>query len=204
MDFGGLLVLGIVWLIFNLISMGKGNARPRPRTTQQRPGTRPPTPVTTGGAADATQREGSMLERLLRELEQNLEQVGGTLPPKPARVPGTPPRDEQEIEEEIEERESLEEPARVVSLEHEVHRPQREAYDQDTGAEGLVQRRIDAARTRDRALTKADHKAFDARIRQEPADHTAVRRYTPAQLRDAFVWREILGPPVSERDPLSP
>lgn len=204
MDFGGLLVLGIVWLIFNLIGMGKGNARPRPRTTQQRPGTRPPAQVSTGGAADATQREGSMLERLLRELEQNLEQVGGNLPPKPARVPGRPPPDEEQLEEEIEERESLEEPARVVSLEHEVHRPQREAYDQDTGAEGLVQRRIDAARTRDRALTKADHKAFDARIREEPADHTAVRRYTTAQLRDAFVWREILGPPVSERDPMSP
>ena len=200
MDFGGLLVLGIVWLIFNLISMGKGNARPRPRTTQQRPDTRPPTPVSTRGAADATQREGSMLERLLRELEQNLEQVGGNLPPKPARVPSPPPPDEEEIEE----RESLEEPARVVSLEHEVHRPLREAYDQDTGAERLVQRRIDAARTRDRALTKADHKAFDARIRQEPADHTAVRRYTTSQLRDAFVWREILGPPVSERDPMSP
>jgi hypothetical protein len=27
-----------------------------------------------------------------------------------------------------------------------------------------------------------------------------VRRYTPAQLRDAVVWREILGPPVSERE----
>jgi hypothetical protein len=73
-------------------------------------------------------------------------------------------------------------------------------YDQDTGAEELVRRRIDAARSRDRALSKADHKAFDTKIRQEVADHTAVRRYTPAQLRDAIVWREILGPPVSERD----
>ncbi|MBA3344021.1 MAG: hypothetical protein H0T44_01770, partial [Gemmatimonadales bacterium] len=40
---------------------------------------------------------------------------------------------------------------------------------------------------------------FDSRIRQEPADHTAVRRYSAQQMRDAFVWREILGPPVSER-----
>ena len=73
--------------------------------------------------------------------------------------------------------------------------------DYDDAAEAVVRRRIEAARRRDRALTKADHEAFDARIRQEPADHTAVaRRFTPAQLRDAIVWREILGPPVSERE----
>lgn len=89
----------------------------------------------------------------------------------------------------------------MVSLETEVVRPARVKYDQDSGAEELVRRRIAAADARSRALTKADHTSFDARIRQEPADHTAVGRYTPAQLRDAIVWREILGPPVSERDP---
>jgi hypothetical protein len=102
-------------------------------------------------------------------------------------------------EEDVEERESLEEPERVVSLETEAPRRERVEYDQDAEAEVIVQRRIEAARARDRALTKSDHKIFDAQIRQEPADHTAVRRYTPAQLRDAVVWREILGPPVSER-----
>jgi hypothetical protein len=102
--------------------------------------------------------------------------------------------------EDIEERDSLEVPARVVSLETEVRRPERVIYDQDTGAEALVRRRIAAAEARSGALTRADHKVFDERIRQQPAEHTAVRRYTAAQLRDAMVWREILGPPVSERD----
>ena len=147
---------------------------------------------------------------MLRELERNLEEVAGTqsgsgspLPaprrPTEARLPESASPAE---EEDVEERESLEEPEQVVSLETDVRRPARVEYDQDTEAEGIVQRRIEAARARDRALGKADHKAFDARIRQEAADHTAVRRYTPAQLRDAVVWREILGPPVSER--LSP
>jgi hypothetical protein len=104
-------------------------------------------------------------------------------------------------DEDVEDRESLEQPERVVSLEAEVRRAPRAEYDQDSGAEALVRRRIAAAEARSGALTKADHKAFDTQIRQEPADHTAVRRYTPAQLRDAIVWREILGPPVSEREP---
>jgi hypothetical protein len=200
-DFGGLLVLGIIWLLFNLISQGKGRTRTAPRPTPQ------PRP---SGAPDPTQQEGSRLERLLRELERNLEEVAGSqsgsgspLPaprrPTAARLPES---DSPAAEEDVEERESLEEPEQVVSLETDVLRPARVEYDQDTEAEGIVQRRIEAARARDRALGKADHKAFDARIRQEAADHTAVRRYTPAQLRDAVVWREILGPPVSER--LSP
>jgi hypothetical protein len=197
MDFGGLLVLGIVWLLFNLIGQGKGRSRSAPPPTPQ------PAPA---GTSDPTQQEGSRLERLLRELERSLEQVaekpsgGGSHVPVPRRTgPARHPVPPAAEEEDVEVRDSLEEPEQVVSLETDVPRRERAEYDQDTEVEAIVQRRIEAARARDRALGKADHKAFDVRIRQEVADHTAVRRYTPAQLRDAVVWREILGPPVSER-----
>jgi hypothetical protein len=202
-DFGGLLVLGIVWLLFNLLGLSKSSGR----TSGRKPPPRLTLPPRPAGAADPTQQEGSRLERLLRELERNLEQVAGTQPPS-GRSPLPSPQQTRTAslpapaaeEEDIEERDSLEEPERVVSLETGVERRQRAEYDQDTEAEAIVRRRIDAARARDRALSRADHTAFDARIRQEPADHTAVRRYTPAQLRDAVVWREILGPPVSDRE----
>jgi hypothetical protein len=196
-DFGGLLVLGIVWLLFNLISQGKGRSRPASRPTPQ------PRP---GGTADPTQQEGSRLERLLRELERSLEKVaekpsgGGSRLPAPERPRPTlrsvPPT---AGEEDVEEGGSLEEPEQVVSLETQASRRERAEYDQDSDAEAIVQRRIEAARARDRAMTKTDHEIFHAKVRQEVADHTAVRRYTPRQLRDAIVWREILGPPVSER-----
>jgi hypothetical protein len=200
-DFGGLLVLGIVWLLFNLISQSKGRTRPSP------PGSPPgPTPqARPAGAADPTQQEGSRLERMLRELERSLEEVAERQTDDRPRLPaaqrptGATPPVPPPAEEEVEERDSLEEPERIMNLEVDVQRRERAEYDQDAQAEAIVQRRIEAARARDRALGKADHKAFDAKIRQEPADHTAVRRYTPAQLRDAVVWREILGPPVSER-----
>jgi hypothetical protein len=196
-DFGGLLVLGAVWLLFNLLGRARGDGRPRPRTAQNPPRPRPSAQVDRNApAGDPTQQEGSRLERMLRELERSLEEVAAQN--EPARRPPVPPLPDDE---DVEERESLEEPERVVSLETEVHRPARVRYDQDSGAEELVRRRIAAAEARSGAITRADHKRFDARIRQEPADHTAVRRgYTPAQLRDAVVWREILGPPVSERD----
>jgi hypothetical protein len=204
MDFGGLLVLGVLWLLFNLIGQGKGAARSAPRRTPPR--ARPPQP---SGAGDPTQKEGSRLEHLLRELERNLEGMAGTQPPVQARLPEQRPAGgprppapaEGEEEEDVEDRTSLEEAERVVSLETEPQRPQRTRYDHDAEAEAIARRRVAAARNRDRALSKTDHQTFDAKIRQEPADHTAVRRYTPAQLRDAVVWREILGPPVSEREP---
>jgi hypothetical protein len=199
-DFGGLLVLGLVWLLFNLLSQAKGTRS----TSRRAPGSPVPPPRPAGGA-DPTQQEGSRLEQFLRQLEKSLDEASQRQPSTAPRVP--PPRTTLaprlpgpvEEHEDVEERESLEEPERVVSLETDVPRRERVVFDQDTGAEALVQRRIDAAHTRDRALSKADHTTFDTRIRQEPADHTAVRRYGPVELRDAIVWREILGPPVSER-----
>jgi len=197
-DFGGLLVLGALWLLFNLLGRGRGDARTGGRAAPKLPEPRPQTPTARApSAGDPTQREGSRLEQLLRQLERNLEQAGAGQELPPLRLPTPPLPDDEDVED----RESLEEPERVVSLETEVRRPARVRYNQDSDAEQLVRRRIAAGEARSGALTKADHKTFDTRIRQEPADHTAVRRYTPAQLRDAIVWREILGPPVSERDP---
>jgi hypothetical protein len=201
MDFGGLLVLGILWVLFNLLGRGKAS-QPAPRKLPQ-PGTPPPYP---SGAADPTQQEGSRLEQLLRELERNLGEGAGTLTAGGPRLPSpqrpSVPADQGPAgeEDDVEERGSLEEPERVVSLEHEVDRGVRVNVDQEAEGELIARRRVEHARARDRALNRADHKAFDAKIREEPADHTAVRRYTQAQLREAIVWRELLGPPVSERE----
>ena len=195
MDFGGLVVLGVVWLLFNLLGRARGESQPRPRTGAQVPQPHPPT-ARDPSKRDATQREGSRLEQLLRELERNLEQAVGGQGRTTVRLPAPPLPDDEDVEE----RGSLEVPERVVSLETEVKRPARVTYDQDSGAEDLVRRRIAAGEARSGALTRAGHKTFDRQIRQEPADHTAVRRYTTAELRHAVVWREILGPPVSERD----
>jgi hypothetical protein len=201
-DFGGLLVLGILWVLFNLLGRARQDSRPAPRAPL--PGAGLPTGHDRP-AKDATQREGSRLEQFLRELERSLDQAakgqGGTQGETRGGMPARLPVPALPDDEDVEDRESLEAPERVISLETEVKRSPRDKYDQDSGAEALVRRRIAAAEARSGAITRADHKSFDARIRQEPVDHTAVRRYTPAQLRDAIVWREILGPPVSEREP---
>lgn len=96
----------------------------------------------------------------------------------------------------------------IVSLETEPARAERrrEAYDDraaayDDRAEAASRARIEAAQARDRALNAADHAAFDRRIRR--VDQVAsgpTRSRSGAGLRQAVVWREILGPPVSLRE----
>jgi hypothetical protein len=187
-DLSGLIILALFWFLVNLLGKGKGQGK-QPR---QRPR---PAPPTSQGQADATQREGSQLEALFRELERRLEQASPERGPRgrPASI-ALPPA------EEVEERESLGVEPEVVSLEEEAKRPARLRVDRDEGAERIEAARVAAAQARSGALTRADHAVFDARVRQQPADATAVRPPTPERLRQAMIWREILGPPVSLRD----
>jgi hypothetical protein len=208
-DIAPALALGFAWLVINAIRKagskppGTGTSPRRPPGTapgsgttpgrtggRQLPGARPgPLPPVTGG--DATQREGGQLEALLRELGRTLEQGSGPVGRAPDRR--LPPA------EEVEDRESLEVTPEVRSLEGEPGRRPRVVVDQDDEAERIVARRIAAAEAHGKPLTQGDHRVFDERIRQEPADKTATKAYTARQLRDAVVWREILGPPVSLR-----
>ena len=195
MDLGPLVVLVLVWLVLNAIrkagSRPPGKPRTPPRPTASTPQSRARSLPTTRGA-DATQREGKRLEDLLRDLGRTLDQASGPTGRKPDRR--LPPA------EEVEEGESLEVTPEVHSLETDTRRAERAVVDQDDEAEKVVTRRIAAAEANAAPRTRAEHQAFDARIRQEPADKTATRAYTAKQLRDAVVWREILGPPVSLRE----
>lgn len=184
MDLTGLLVLAAFWFLVNLL--GKG------RRAQGRPGSAPPVPRREG---DPTQREGSRLEALFRELERRLEEASPQGGPRgrPARI-ALPPA------EEVEDRESLEVEPEVVSLEVGPKRPARQRVDRDDEVEQIEAARIAAAEARSGTLTKRDHAAFDVRLRQQPADATVVRTPSPERLRQAMIWREILGPPVSLRD----
>jgi hypothetical protein len=202
MDVGTAITLGFLWLLFSLFS-GKKKYRdaPRPKARRQSQTTsaqQPQLPLTVSTSAagrpahsDPTQREGYRLETLLKELAKTLDQSSGPL----GRGPDAPLPTAEESEEAV----SLEGPAQVVSRELPVARGGRPEVDQDDEAEQVAARRIAAAEARGGPLTVADHLTFDSRIRQEPADHTATTAYSSSKLRQAVVWREILGPPKAFR-----
>jgi hypothetical protein len=145
------------------------------------------------GLPEGSERERMLLESAKGKFVRVLEE---------ARRRSAAANNQQDVED-AEERGSKEAQPKIVSMEQEVRRAPRREFTQDDDAENLVQRRIQAAAARDTAQSKVDHLEFDQRIRKEPADRTVSRGYTPQQLRQAVVWREILGPPVSLRDQAS-
>jgi hypothetical protein len=204
MEVGPLVVLGLMWVVLN--TLRKGGSRPPDRTGtpsstkaplpklpgQARPGTAPPSRTPDGSPrVDPTQREGTQLERLLRELGRTLDE--GRVPAQRPTVRTLPPAKSEAS------RRSLEAAPEGQSLEVDPARGERAVVDQDDEAERVVEQRLAAAEANLQPLSEADHQVFDQRIRQEPADRTATRAYTARQLREAIVWREILGPPVSLR-----
>ncbi|MBK8005815.1 MAG: hypothetical protein IPK12_18335 [Gemmatimonadetes bacterium] len=145
----------------------------------------------------------------------------------PARRPGPAPRKSKPVgdphrgplgrsadraipeAEDVEERGSLEgeslEVAESLEILDETRlRPPRRIEDQDDLAEQVAQRRVKQAEQRNQAHRAADHAAFHDHIAQGEigadagAEQAAARGTRRQQLRQAVIWREILGPPRGE------
>ena len=193
-DFGGLFFIALVWAFFKLVSRSReDSATGQPMRRPAQEGLR--------RVEDPPREEGRALRMLLRELEGALNK-GATGPTSVGRGPvGRPAARRLPSAEEVENREVLEVAPEVESLERDPGRAERAAVDQDDQAEQVIARRAASAASRAGGRTPADHQRFDQQIRRESADHTATRALTPQQLRSAVIWREILGPPVSLREP---
>ena len=201
MEFGPLAILAVLWWIISLVG-GKQRQRTRsPRTGSPSGGqgweSLPPV-----GTGDSTQREGSRLERVLREFETALEE-SHTLP---SPAPTSRPSQRREAEaglsdswEAHEEGESLDtwEP-KVTSLEHEIKRSERTVKTMDEEYAALETKRLRYIEARNRPLLPSDHAAFDKVIRSEAPQPPRVEK-SPSRkrsdLKKAVIWREILGPP---------
>jgi hypothetical protein len=90
------------------------------------------------------------------------------------------------------------------TLEGEGDSPAPAAEDQDDEAIRLVEQRRREVEAREGEISDAEYAAFEQKARQDTAavaPHDRKRsRYTAQQLRAAFIWLEILGPPVALRE----
>jgi hypothetical protein len=179
-EINGFLVIGALWFVLTLITRGMGKtSRPRQPGSSSYP---PPKPLPS--RPDPTQQEGFRLQMVLGDLRRALEEASQAGSPSGGPVA----RDRQRSE-------SLEFESEARSLEG---AGEQEVVDRDDEAAGIEAQRIQAAAVRN-AGRKSGVKQPVAPIRQEPADHTSTPAYS-RQLRDAVVWREILGPPVALRN----
>ncbi len=217
--FEGLVVLAVIYFVLNLLSRAgkKAGASPKPTPVSGTGEDATPTQL------EAVSLESIL--RQIEAVKQ--QKARGTVPgrspaqaaprfkPRPApprmgevvqdaRGPmGRISRTSLESAEEVEDRTSLEEEGRQLeerrlqNIEVFTKRPQRVLQNRDEEAEAVAQRRIKSAEARNRPHAAADHQSFDQAIRA-PAEPVAVRQRLTAQgLREALVWREILGPPKS-------
>ena len=139
-------------------------------------------------------------EDALTDLRRELERVMGVHTEAEHGPRGRRSSVRIEPAEEVEEDESLEVAPVVASLETTGQRAPRVVVDQDSQIEEITRRRVAVAEAHSRPATRADHQRFDARIRATPAPAEESPPVTPRRsLRQAFIWSEVLGKPVSER-----
>jgi hypothetical protein len=189
-----LALLILLFLLLSLVQRAAQRKRPGEQVRRRPRLPRPPRPEQPSGTRQ-TMRE--LFEEVRRSMEEADRRGRGELAEPPVEV--LEPFESLEGEEVVEERESLEAPPRVESLEEQVvRRAERPVVDLDEAAEEIVRRRVQWAEQTSRGRTVADHRAFDARIRKEEAAPTAARSRA-AELRKLVIWREVLGPPVSLR-----
>ena len=198
-DFPWVLVAVFLLWVFNLLGGKKRTQRPQQPPRRPAP---PAKPSRTASAADSTQHEGGRLEELLRALEQRLDPTATPAPGTTRPPVGRPASRPLPNAEELEERDSLEVEPLVESLEQDVRRPERSARDWLRQAEERERARIAEVEAREGPSHKVRHEAFDRRIRPPlpgAPSGPAPRRLTTAEIRQAFIWSEILGRPKSER-----
>ncbi len=127
---------------------------------------------------------------MMAEIQKALEEMK-----RASKAAAYDPGEEDEVEAVTREVES-----EVRNLDEVVPRPERVTVDQDDSIEALEAKRVEWAEARSRSHTKADHRAFDAKIRAvEPVVPGGPDR--AAALRRMIVWQELLGKPVALRRP---
>ena len=217
--FEGLIVLAVIYFI--LSQLQKAGKRANQSRQAATPGEQPSATQREGLSLDTILKE---IQRVKQQQMRRPDAASRPLPdaqssatPLPARRPSPPKRaqvaqDERgplgrhsqtrlPSAEEVEERttfdegRSLEDTESVEGFDADRSRRTRVRVDTDEQAEAVVQQRLKAVQARNQPHREADHQAFDQQIRAGAPAAAPALRPTNERLREAFVWREILGPP---------
>jgi hypothetical protein len=195
-EFGFVIIVAVAWMVLNAVREATkklpGGQRPGSSggPLSPRPGTGRARFELPESFADASPGLRDLLDAI-ENAKARAERgpIAGQVP-RPA-APRRLPAPEAEVV-----REEVFEDARPV-------RRQRQRVDLDESSAEAARQRREAVARREAGRSDADHTAFDARIRQQTADATRVAVPAPESrpdLRQALIWREILGPPKSLRD----
>jgi hypothetical protein len=179
-NIGGLAVLVVIWIVGAIFDKKKKEERRR-----RAAGSSAPTPievesVSMSEGGDPSQLEGSMLENVLRQLDPQLADralgkrqstANAELERQPSR-PTTAPVAKRAV------------------------RP--EADDRSAATRATLTDRREAAEERTTGRADSDHSKFHDSIRKPEKVEPREDPFPVSDMRRAFVWREVLGPPKAE------
>ena len=181
---GGLIVVVIIWIIGSVFEQKKKQEQRRRQARQVPPPAVDVEPVSAeprSGRPDPSQREGSRLEQVLRELNPEL----ADLAEQASRASRKQPQARR--------RTYSERPARRAERPPVIAAEETKS-DFVAKAEAAIARRRQVAAEHIRDRTDQDHESFHRLARREmtASVHPAA---VPPSLQQAIIWREILGPP---------
>lgn len=217
MSFTGLVVLLVAFAVIRALAQAGKRARTALDQAREdalrRAHERVQTTTGAGDAAGDADDGPFTLEKVLRQIERvklEAERQRAGRPARPRRAPaqawdeagplGRRSRVALPSAEEVEDSESLEGPAQITNLEEEAPvaapRPASRIVRTGSAAARITQR----VSVRPAPAVETTPPVIDPRLRPAAADHTGVRTPGVQQLREAFIWREILGPPAALRE----
>jgi hypothetical protein len=184
-NFGGIAILVLIWIVGAVFDKKKKEERRRRQMAQQ---SLPPSIEVESVSAeprsqlpDASQREGSKLEQVLRQLNPELAALADQALAQSSQQTAAKPEPK----------------VRSVTVRSPVDPI---AASEDTGdfmakAERAIARRRLAAQEYSRGRTAQDHATFHQDIRRPVAAAVESLPAEAPSLEQAIIWREILGPP---------
>ncbi len=181
-NFGGIAILVLIWIVGAMFDKKKKEARRRKQqaTAEPRPTlaesvlTEPPKRL-----PDASQREGSKLEQVLRQLNPEVAALADQALAQ--RHHQTATEGEPET--------MARQPAEPFTAAPD------DGDDFMAKAERAIARRRMTAEEYSRDRTAEDHDTFHQAVRRAPESEAKAPTDAPPTLEQAIIWREIIGPP---------
>ena len=182
--FGGIAVLVLIWIVGSIFDKKRKQERRRKQMAQQRPPlsieVEPVGAEPRARLPDASQREGSKLEQVLRQLNPELAALADQALTQARQQPATEGKPEVMVRQ----------PAEPLADARD------DGDDFMAKAERAIARRRMVAEEYSRGRTAEDHDAFHHAVRRPDEPEAKKGRFADAPtLEQAIIWREILGPP---------
>ncbi len=182
-NLGGIAVLVLIWIVGSIFDKKKKQERRRRQMAQQSPPPSiDPNPVSAEPRArlpDASPREGSKLEQMLRQLNPEFAALADQALAQRHHQTAT------EGEPETMARQPAEPFAAAPD----------DGDDFMAKAERAIARRRMTAEEYSRDRTAEDHDTFHQAVRRPPESEAKGPTDAPPTLEQAIIWREIIGPP---------